>query len=69
MFPTTHHCCNLDVWALVQSRGVEHCSSVTPERVLSEYNKDLIKKNCFSLSYRHFEQPVSKLLPVPYPSA
>jgi len=42
--PTTRHCCNLDVWALAQSRGDEHCSLVTPERVISEYNKDLIKK-------------------------
>jgi len=40
--PTTRHCCNLDVWALAQSRGNAHCSLVTPEMVLSEYNKDLI---------------------------
>jgi len=39
--PTTRHCCNLDVWSLVQSRD-EHRALVTPERVLSEYNKDLI---------------------------
>jgi len=26
---------------LAQSRGVDHRSLVTPERVLSEYNKDL----------------------------
>jgi len=32
----------LDVWALAQIRGVEHCSLVTPEKVLSEYNKNLI---------------------------
>jgi len=43
---TTRHRCNLDtvatliVWALAQSR--EHRSLVTPETVLSEYNKDLI---------------------------
>jgi len=30
------------VWALSQSRGDGHRSLVTPERVLSEYNKDLI---------------------------
>jgi len=30
------------VWALAQSRGNGHRSLVTPERVLSEYNKDLI---------------------------
>jgi len=40
--PTTHHCCNLDVWALAQSRGDGYCSLVTPERVFSEYNEDLI---------------------------
>jgi len=39
---TTRHRCNLDVWALVQSRGVGRRSLVTPEKVLSEYNKDLI---------------------------
>jgi len=39
---TTRHCCNLDVWALAQSRGDGHCSLVTPKRVLSEYNEDLI---------------------------
>jgi len=39
---TTRHRCNLDVWALVQSREVESCSLVTSERVLSEYNEDLI---------------------------
>jgi len=32
----------LIVWALAQSRGNGHRSLVTPERVLSEYNKDLI---------------------------
>jgi len=41
--PMTRHCCNLDVWALAQSRGDGHRSLVTPERVLSKYNKDLIK--------------------------
>jgi len=30
------------VWALAQSRGDGHRSLVTRERVLSEYNKDLI---------------------------
>jgi len=40
--PTTRHHCNIDVWALTQSRGDGHRSLVTPERVLSEYNKDLI---------------------------
>jgi len=40
--PTTRHRCNLDVWALAQSRGDGHRSLVTPERVLSEYNEDLI---------------------------
>jgi len=40
---TTHHRCNLDVWALMaQSRDDGHRSLVTPESVLSEYNKDLI---------------------------
>jgi len=32
----------LIVWALAQSRGYGHCSLVTPERVLSKYNEDLI---------------------------
>jgi len=32
----------LIVWALAQSRGDGHRSLVTPERVLSEYNEDLI---------------------------
>jgi len=40
--PSIRHCCNLDVWALAQSRGDGHRSLVTPERVLSEYNEDLI---------------------------
>jgi len=31
--PTTRHRCNIDVWALVQSRGVGRRSLVTPERV------------------------------------
>jgi len=37
--PTTRHCCNVDVWDLAQSCGDGHRSS---ERVLSEYNEDLI---------------------------
>jgi len=32
----------LIVWALAQSRGDGYRSLVTPERVLSEYNEDLI---------------------------
>jgi len=32
----------LILWALAQSRGDGHRSLVTPERVLSEYNEDLI---------------------------
>jgi len=40
--PTTRHRCNLDVWALMQSRRDGQHSLVTPERVLSEYNEDLI---------------------------
>jgi len=32
----------LIVWDLAQSRGDGHRSLVAPERVLSEYNKDLI---------------------------
>jgi len=39
---TTHTRCKLDVWAQAQSRRVGHHSLVTPERVLSEYNEDLI---------------------------
>jgi len=38
----TRHRCNLDVWALAQSRGDGHRSLMTPERVLSKYNKVLI---------------------------
>jgi len=33
MLPTTHHRCNLEVWASAQNRGDGHCSLVTPERV------------------------------------
>jgi len=40
--PTIRHRCNLDVWALPQSRGDGDHSLVTPERVLSKYNEDLI---------------------------
>jgi len=32
----------LIVWALAQSRRIGHRSLVTPERVLSEYNKHVI---------------------------
>jgi len=39
--PTTRHSCNLDVWALMQSRGDGHRSLVTPKRILSDHNKDL----------------------------
>jgi len=40
--PMTRHRCNLKVWALMQSLGNGHRSLVTLERVLSEYNEDLI---------------------------
>jgi len=40
--PTIRHRYNLDVWTLAQSRGDEHRLLVTPKRVLSEYNEDLI---------------------------
>jgi len=40
--PTTRHRCNVDVWAQEQSCGVGHHSLVTPERVLSDYNEELI---------------------------
>jgi len=40
--PTTRHRCNLEVWALVQKCGKGHHSFMTPKRVLSEYNEDLI---------------------------
>jgi len=42
MLPTTRQRCNLEVWAVAQSRGDGHRSLVTPERVLSECNEDLI---------------------------
>jgi len=40
--PTTRHRCNVDVWTLAQSRGDGHRSLMISERVLSEYNEDLI---------------------------
>jgi len=40
--PTTRHRCNLKVWALAQSLGDGHRSLVKLERLLSEYNEDLI---------------------------
>jgi len=40
--PTTRHRCSLNVWALAQSRVDGHRSLVTPERILNEYNEDLI---------------------------
>jgi len=40
--PTTRHRCNLNLWDLAQSLGYGHRSLVTPERVLSEYNENLI---------------------------
>jgi len=42
MLPATRHRYNLDVWALVQSRGDGHRTLVTPERALSDYNEDFI---------------------------
>jgi len=46
------------VWALAQSRGDGHRSLVTPEMVLSEYNKDLIfiflKHHCRNINMRFF---------------
>jgi len=33
---------HLDVWVLLQSRRDGHRSLVTPEKVLSEYNKELM---------------------------
>jgi len=40
----TRHRCSLEVWVLAQSRVGAHAhpSLVTPERVLSEHNKDWI---------------------------
>jgi len=45
--PTTRHRCNLDVWALAQSRGDRYRSLVTLKKLLSEdlilyYSEDLI---------------------------
>jgi len=40
--PTTLHRCNLDVWALAQSRGDGNRSLVASKSVLSEYNEDLV---------------------------
>jgi len=38
----TRYRCILKVWVLVQRLGDGHCSLMTLERVLSEYNEDLI---------------------------
>jgi len=40
--PMTRHRCNLKVWAQAQSLKNGHRSLLTFERVLSEYNEDLI---------------------------
>jgi len=40
--PTACHRCNINVWALAQNRGDGHHSPVTPERVLSKFNENLI---------------------------
>jgi len=43
--PTTHHRCNFEVWPLAQKLRrwvVGHRSLVTPKRVLSDYNENLI---------------------------
>jgi len=42
----------LIVWALAQSRGDRHRSLVTPERVLSENNEDLIFYWIFKQKFR-----------------
>jgi len=50
--PTIRHRCNLEsVGLLAQSRRDGHRSLVTPERVLSEYNENLI---FFISSFRIF---------------
>jgi len=48
MLPATRHRCNLDVWVLAQNRGDGLHLLVTPERVLSKYNKDLIFLHWFA---------------------
>jgi len=62
--PTTHHRCNLDVWTLVQNHGDGHRSLVTPERVLSEYNEDLI---FFLIIHWNGERAQCSITPFPYP--
>jgi len=51
--PMTRRRCNLKVWALAQSLGDGHRLLVTPERVLSEYNEDLINA---SILFKVFSQ-------------
>jgi len=48
----TCHGCNIKVWALAQSLRDEHRLLVTLERVLSEYNTDLIFY--FLINRKHF---------------
>jgi len=53
----------LIIWGLAQSRGDEHRSLVTPERVLSEYNEDLII--FVSLHFMEFQTLISlKIFPI-----
>jgi len=40
--PTTRHCCNLEMWTLGTKSRRWAPLLVTPTRVLSEYNEDLI---------------------------
>jgi len=62
--PTTRHRCNLDVWALAQSRGDGHRSLVTPERVFSEYNEDLIFFNFWKNSGFLSNTSIFKVSPI-----
>jgi len=41
--PTAPNRCNIDVWALAQSRGDGHRSLVTPERVWAPLTRDTRK--------------------------
>jgi len=42
MLPMIHHSCNLEVWALAQIAKMGKLLTCDTQKVLYEYNKDLI---------------------------
>jgi len=52
----------LIVWALAQSHGDGHHSLVTPERLLSEYNEDLIFLNLDVISQIAWAQYIKNII-------